>query len=204
MKKWLILLSTSLLLFGCENQEIGTPPTKVPVEQTVSLLDFFPKAPMEKHFLGIGNEFAQYKETFYQQEGDYLPSVIDNGGTRTLRIYKVTNQEISIVYEQPEFYDETPPFLSTLEHAFKNEPLLALPLKKGKKIGDWKIVKLNAEVNVPYGQFSNVILIEKINPDGSVNRQYWVENYGKIKDEYFQHDENGDNITISSELQAIK
>lgn len=210
MKKWLFLFLTSLLLVGCveinvnnAKDEQNSPPPNVD-EQTVTLLDFFPNQPIEKQFQGIGNEYAQYTETFYKKEGNYIPAIVDNGGTRMLRIYRVTDKEISIVYEQPEFYQETIPPISSLETAFHVKPLLTLPLKIGKMVGEWKIVSLSENVSVPFGDFSDVIVLEKTNQDGSINRQYWVEEYGKVKDEFSQKDENGNLFEVKSELDTIK
>jgi hypothetical protein len=210
MKKWLFLFLTSLLLVGCVEinvnngkDEQNSPQPNVD-EQTVSLLDFFPNQPIEKQFLGTGNEFAQYTETFYQKEGNYYPAIVDNGGTRMLRIYRVTDKEISIVYEQPEFYQDAIPSIASLEAAFKDKPLLTLPIEIGKTMGEWKIISLTESVTVPFGEFSDVIVLEKTNQDGSINRQYWVEEYGKVKDEYSQKDENGNLFEVKSELDTIK
>lgn len=208
MKKWLFLLFSTLLLFGCESGELDKPPNEQsspPVidKQEISLLEYFPDHPIEKSFLGKGNEFAQYTETLFQKEGSYFPTITDNGGTQILRIYKVTEQEISLVYEQAEFY-ESIPSLSTLEPYFQSKPILTLPLEEGKIIGEWKIVNSSDSITVPFGEFSDVIILEKINVDGSISRQYWAKKYGKIKDEFIIKDENGTPFEVTSELQDIK
>jgi hypothetical protein len=210
LKRWLFLLLTSLLLVGCVEINVNNSkdeqksPLPIVDEQTVSLMDYFPNKPIEKQFQGIGNEFAQYTETFYENVDDYYPAIVDNGGTRVLRIYRVTDKEISIVYEQPEFYDEAIPSLSSLEAEFQDKPLLTIPLEVGRTIGDWKLVSNSETVTVPFGTFSDVIVLEKMNDDGSFNRQYWVEEYGKVKDEYSQKDENGNLFEVLSELGTIK
>jgi hypothetical protein len=210
LKKWLFLLLTSLLLVGCVEINVNNPrdeqnsPQPHVDEQMVSLLEFFPNKPIEKQFKGIGNEFAQYTESFYEKDGDYYPAIVDNGGTRILRIYSVTDKAISIVYEQPEFYEETIPSISSLEAAFQSKLLLTLPLEVGKTMGDWKLVSLSDTVTVPFGTFSDVMVLEKKNEDGSINRQYWVEEYGKVKDEYSHTDENGNVFEVKSELDTIK
>jgi hypothetical protein len=208
MKKWLVLLFSTLLLFGCEAGELGKPSNEQsspPVidKQEISLLEYFPENPIEKSFLGKGNEFAQYTETFFQKEDSYFPTITDNGGTQILRIYKVTEQEISLVYEQAEFY-ESIPSLSTLEPYFQSKPILTLPLEEGKNIGEWKIVSSSDSITVPFGEFSDVIILENINVDGSIIRQYWAKKYGKIKDEFIIKDKNGTQFEVTSELQDIK
>lgn len=192
---------------GVEDEEEGSKdeePIEVDEQPSVSLLDYFPNKPMEKDFLGTGNEFAQYKEMVLTNEGFYYPAIIDNGGTRMLRIYKVTNDGISTVYEQPEFYNENIPPLAPLEASFKEVPLLTLPLEIGKSIGEWKLVQVNETITVPYGKFNEVVVLEKVNQDGSINRQYWAKQFGKVKDEYSYQDQTGQSIEVLSELQAIR
>jgi hypothetical protein len=206
LKKLLLFLMPTILLFACESQvqpvQPASPPTKD--EQETSLLHYFPQRPVEKFFQGIGNEFAQYKETFYENEGPYYPAIMDNGGDRFLRIYKVTEKEISIVYEQPDYYKDTIPTPSSLADKFQEQPILKLPLQVGQQIGDWKIMDLSAEVEVPMSVFSNVMIIEKSGEDGSIIRQYWAEKVGKIKDEFILKEENGDQFEITSELESKK
>lgn len=210
MRKLFFLLITSLLLVGCESKtdlpQKNPQPSLPPVvdEQTVSLLDFFPQTPVKKIYQGFGNEFAQYTEKLYKNEGPYYPAVMDNGGNRFLRIYKVTEKEISLVYEQPDFFEEEIPKPSSLEGRFLDQPLLRIPLEVGEKVGQWKIVSVTEKVTLPIGKFSDVIVIRKINEDGSIIRQYWTKKYGKIKDEFLFKDENGDIYEVSSELQSMK
>jgi hypothetical protein len=210
LKKWLCLLFTSLLLVGCVEINLNTPknepnpPLPNVDEQTISLLHYFPNKPIEKQFQGIGNEFAEYTETFYEKQGNYYPAIVDNGGTRVLRVYKSTDKEISLVYEQPEFYEETIPSITTLESEFQDKVLLSLPLKVGNTMGEWKLVSNTETVTVPFGTFSDVIVLEKINEDSSINRQYWVKEYGKVKDEFSQRDKSGNLFEVKSELDTIK
>jgi hypothetical protein len=211
LKKILPLLFSILLLSGCQKartdqpiHDFPPPKTSDVVEQTYTLLDYFPTKPITKQFLGIGNEFAQYKETIFEKDGDYYPAIVDNGGTRLLRIYKVTEAEISIVYEQPEYYEERPPSLSSLEQSFIEIPLITLPLEVGKRNGDWEIVNVTETLTVPFGKFIDVIVLEKQNHNGSINRQYWVRKLGKVKDDYLIKDESGNLYEVYSELEAVK
>jgi hypothetical protein len=209
MYKVLSLIVCSLLLVGCgikveNSKDNGSPPPTVIDKKEETLLDFFPTQPVEKQFEGLGNEFAQYTETFFEPPGSIYPSIIDNGGTRILRLYKVTKEEISIVYEQPEFYEETPPPASSLEAEFVNNPILKLPLEVGNTFGEWTIVQVNESLTVPYGSFKEVVIIEKTDETGGIQRQYWVEKHGKIKDEYLLEDENGSVFKVTSELKTLK
>ncbi|MHC0035470.1 hypothetical protein [Pseudoneobacillus sp. C159] len=203
MKKWLLIIFSAILLVGC-NDVKEIQPSDINNHSSVSLLDYFPTSQLEKSFLGKGNEFAQYTETFYENTDNYYPSIVNNGGTRILRVYKVTEDEITIVYEQPEYYEETIPSISSLEPNFISKPLLATPIKFSKKVGDWKVISLSETVTVPYGEYANVILLEMLNEDGSINRQYWAPKLGKIKDEFIQNGEDGTTYEVTSELQSVQ
>jgi hypothetical protein len=203
MKKLLVFIVSAFLLVGCKGvKEIQ--PSEINEQTPISLLDYFPSPPLEKSFLGNGNEFAQYTETFYENSGEFYPSIVNNGGTRMLRVYKVTEDEISIVYEQAEYYEETIPEISTIEPDFSSKPLVQSPVEIDKTAGDWKIISLTEQVTVPYGEYTDVIVIEKQNEDKSVNRQYWAPKVGKIKDEFYLEDENGTAYEVTSELQTTK
>ncbi|WP_442593615.1 hypothetical protein [Neobacillus sp. D3-1R] len=210
MRKYFFLFLSCLLLSGCVTKteqppkDSHTNPPPVVENQKISLLDYFPKTPIDKFFIGIGNEFAQYTEKFYPNEGPYYPAVMDNGGNRFFRIYKVTDQEIALVYEQPDFYEDDIPTPSSFEGRFIIQPLLRFPLNVGEKVGQWKITSLTEKLTLPIGEFSNVLVIQKVNEDGSIVRQYWAKEYGKIKDEFLFKDTNGDLYEVSSELQNIK
>jgi hypothetical protein len=203
MKKILVFIVSAFLLVGCtEVKEIQ--PTERNEQISISLMDYFPSPPLEKSFLGNGNEYAQYTETFYENTGEFYPSIVNNGGTQMLRVYKVNEKEISIVYEQAEYYEETVPEISSIEPNFSSKPLLQTPVEVDKTAGDWKIISLTEQVTVPYGEYTDVIVIEKQNEDGSVNRQYWAPKVGKIKDEFYLEDENGTAYEVTSELQNTK
>jgi hypothetical protein len=218
MNKWFIsLLSCLFLLIGClgpESQKPSdadiTPPSETygkdeeDFASTPTAIDYFPTTPLIKSYLGIGNEYAQYTETFFEKQGELIPSIIENGGTRVLRIYKVTENEIAIVYEQSEFYDVTIPSLSSLEDTFQTKPILSNPLEVGNSNREWRIVSVNSTLTVPYQEFKDVLVIEKNNQDGSINRQYWVKDLGKIKDEYVIQEENQEPYKVTSELQTVK
>lgn len=203
MKKMIIYLLSVLFLFGCTTgNDQQVPPSDTDKDPEITLLNFFPQSPTERHFRGTGNEFATYTETFFQQEGPYYPTIVENGGTSMLRIYNVTDDEISIVYEQGEFYDDVPP-ISTLEAKFESRPILTAPIKVGSKNGEWEVVKYLKSLEVPLGTIPDVYVLEKKNKQESTERQYWAWQYGKIKEEFIVDDSNGVQFEVTSELEKV-
>jgi hypothetical protein len=204
MKRLIIYLLSVVFLFGCKatGNDKPVPPSDSDKDPEITLLDFFPQSPTERQFLGKGNEFATYTETFYINEGSYYPSIVENGGTSILRIYKVTENEITLVYEQGEFYDDVPP-ISSLENKFQSRPILTAPIKVGSKNGEWKVIKYLESLKVPFGTIPDVYVLEKKNKEGSTQRQYWAWQYGKIKEEFIVDDGNGVTFEVTSELEKV-
>jgi hypothetical protein len=204
MKKLIIYLLSVLFLFGCTSagNNKPVPPSDIDKDPEITLLQFFPQSPTERLFLGKGNEFATYTETFYKNEGSYYPSIVENGGTSMLRIYKVTEDEIALVYEEGEFYDDVPP-ISSLEDKFQTRPILTAPIKVGSENREWKVIEYLESLKVPFGNIPDVYVLEKKNKEGSTEKQYWARQYGKIKEEFIIDDQNGVQFEVTSELEKI-
>ncbi|MBU8878715.1 hypothetical protein BGM26_06890 [Bacillus sp. FJAT-29790] len=207
MKKWFLLIISSLWLAGCMTKEPQTPQKPMqlqPQAETAKIKDYFPLENKNYFFKGEGNEFAVYNEMFYQKEGDYLPSIVENGGTRIFKVYQLTDDEIFVVYEEPEFYDEMIPALDSVKSKFVPISQLKQPFEVGNSFGDWKIVDVHAKLSLPIGELEDVIITEKKNEDNSLVRNYWVPGYGKVKEEFLMTDKNGQEFTITSLLEKIK
>ncbi|MFE8702372.1 hypothetical protein ACFYKX_17380 [Cytobacillus sp. FJAT-54145] len=173
-------------------------------QHTENIQQYFPKEKQKKFFKGIGNEFAEESEWFYEQEGNYLPSVLENGGTRILKVYKLTSEGLYLVYEEPEFYRDEIPSMETLQSAFKEKPLLLSSLKEGSFIGSWKVIKTNEELTVPLGEMDHVMVLEHSNGDGSISRQYWAPTFGLVKKEFYMEHEDGNETMVTSELERVE
>lgn len=166
--------------------------------------DFLPPDLTVKHFKGEGNEYAAEVETFFQSEGEYLPSYVNNGGTQVLKIYQVTTQGIYVVYEEPEYYEETPPSISSLQDDFQKVEVLTLPLEKGKTINGWEIVGTDESLTLPLGTVSDIVVLEKTFEDGSISRNYWAKKLGLVKKEYYYKAEDGTELAVTTELESVE
>ncbi|KAB2337687.1 hypothetical protein F7731_08830 [Cytobacillus depressus] len=221
MKKWLLIFGL-FLLTGCTEKNLqpsepnlpdkGAAPVeeRTPTEETtpevdIAIEDYFPKENKTYMFRGEGNEYATYSETFYNKTDSYLPSIVENGGTRLLRIYQLTNNSINLVYEQPEFYDEKIPSFNDLKSKFNPVPILQTPLKEGNSFNNWNITAIDAELDLPIGKLKNIIVLEQQDDENkSTVRSYWAPNFGKVKQEFISNESETEEFTVTSELKEIK
>ncbi|WNS77288.1 hypothetical protein RRV45_09970 [Bacillus sp. DTU_2020_1000418_1_SI_GHA_SEK_038] len=204
MNKYLFILIGFLLLTGCTEKQPQSPKPKFSPEE-IKIDEYFPQANKKYEYHGEGNEYAAFTEVFYQRTDSYLPSIIDNGGTRILRIYKFTDDGIYRVYEQPEYYDETIPSLEELKKHFKPVPLLIKPLQAGKTFNGFTITHTNAELALPIGNVKNVIIIEQQDKENeTIVRKYWAPGMGMVKQEFISSEKNTDDYSVTSELENIQ
>lgn len=182
-----------------------TPPTSPDSkpgqsDQEISLKKYFPAENQIKYFKGTGNEFAEEQETVFEMQGNYLPTIVSNGGTSMLKIYKLTEKGIFIVYQQPEYYEKDVPAVTSLEKDFKEIPILTNPISEGAVINGWKIVSSKKNLLLPIGSIKNAVVLEQENQDSSISRQYWAPKYGLVKKEFYMKDSSGSEMLITSEL----
>jgi hypothetical protein len=175
-------------------------PVSTPSQQENTLKKFFPDDNQVKYFEGEGNEFADEKEIIFELQDNYLPTIVSNGGTSMLKIYKMTDTGIYLVYQQPEYYENRIPDLSTLESQFKEVPILTEPLKPGTMINGWKVIALDQNLLLPIGTVKQAVILEKTDDNGSVSRQYWAPRYGLVKKEFYMKDSMGTETIITTEL----
>jgi hypothetical protein len=171
-----------------------------PVQQDNLVKAYFPEQNQIKYFKGIGNEFAEEKEIIFEMQGNYLPTIVSNGGTSMLRIYKLTDKGIYLVYQQPEYYEKNVPDITTLQDRFKEIPILTEPIAEGRVINGWKIISKDKNLLLPIGSIKKAIVLELVNQDGSITRQYWAPKFGLVKKEFYMKDNSGSETLITSEL----
>lgn len=226
--KWFLgwgMLSFLLVLGACGDEEpnmpeVGTPETETeipeeiekPVEETEndgeeaeesSLSAYFMENGTTAHFKGEGNEFAELDIRTNYLEDNYVAVYEDNGGTTMLRVYRLTDERIELVEEQPEFYEE---YTATAEELDALEPIstyLEIPIELGDRVKDMEVMELDATVETPYETFENAVVLEQESEDGSLNRSYLVEGYGEVKREFIM-EEGEEAFTVTSSLETIE
>ena len=80
---------------------------------------------------------------------------------------------------------------------------LTFPLKVGEKVDVWTVISLDAEVETPLQDFSNVVVLEEVYEDGAISRSYFAKGFGEIKREYTS-EENGETFEVTSVIESIE
>ncbi|TQR20669.1 hypothetical protein [Psychrobacillus vulpis] len=214
MQKLMLLLIPILFLFACEqNQTNSTKPETAPEdEQTpiavkeqstpdITRSTFFMGDKSSAQFKGEGNEYASYTlKTDYLYD-HYVSTYEDNGGTVMQRIYRISNDKITIVLEVAEAYETNNPTLEELDAMPDLKIYLAGPFDVGTKFDGWKIISTSDTLATATQNFQDVIVIEKIEKESKI-RKYFAKDFGEIKREFIMNT-NGEENIISSTFEKI-
>ncbi|HWQ29573.1 MAG TPA: hypothetical protein VN549_01180 [Negativicutes bacterium] len=150
-------------------------------------------------YLGEGNEYASFTRKVLFKEGDRTQTMEDNGGTVSANIYRITDDEIRLVYSQGEEYDK----VNLLDRKDNRDSIiLKAPLKKGTK---WKnaedereIVASDASVDTPAGRFEACIKVS-IKSKDSTMYEYFKAGVGMVKREFIS-----EGLTVTSTLEKFE
>jgi len=138
-------------------------------------------------YRGEGNEFAAYNDQVLFREGNLVQLKRANPGTTLAVIYKVSEDSITRVFSEPEFYEE-----KNLLGAFKQnqqEIILKRPFTVGTTwtAGErtYAIVETNATVTTPAGTFKDCLKIHSTFKGGEHEIfQFYAPNVGMVKSEF--------------------
>lgn len=191
---------------GCGPKEAGkpTPPTYTPtpvepakepatdapppVNKPVS--DYIPlKVGSKWEYIGEGNEFASYTQEVIFQKDNRFQLATDTGGTVMANIFEVREDRILNIYQMGEEYDHKN-LLN--EESNLNVTLLKKPLQVGNKwISEenvYEIIDTKATVTVPYGTFSDCIIVKLTYKDGSESYMHYKDGIGMLQSEFISGD----------------
>lgn len=231
MKKLLLMFSCFFLLAGCTNNDQGSDePAKDQTDNTAqgdkssdtgdgesgSIVDadeeeatdtlpfssYFMKDGTVAHFEGEGNEFATYTARTKYLDDNYISVYEDNGGTVMLRIFRIEEDQVLLVFEQGERYEELKPSELALESLEPISVYLKSPLEKGSEFDGWTVIDNSTTLITPVKNFENVLLIEKKGENGT-HRRYFAEGYGEIKREFIMTDNSAES-KVTSTLSKIE
>lgn len=218
MKKLVVLVFPFFFLFGCgadpsiDNDTVKEPiegetPTSTvekpePVPTETNLNQFFLTDDSTAQFLGDGNEYASYSLKTQWLNENYVATYEDNGGTVMQRIYRISTDKISLLAENGEAYDAQMPSVEELDAMPEIGIYLSTPLEVGTEFNDWIITSTSETVETPLQIFTDVIVMEKKEEQGNVNRKYFAKEFGEIKREFIMNEEEQE-IIISSTIEKV-
>lgn len=218
MKKLAILVFPIFLLFGCgadpsiDNDTVKEPiegetPTSTtekpePIPTQTNLNQFFLTDGSSAQFLGDGNEYASYSLKTQWMNENYVATYEDNGGTVMQRIYRISTDKISLLAENGEAYEAQMPSIEELDAMPEIGVYLSTPLEVGTEFNDWIITSTSETVETPLQMFTDVIVLEKKEEQGNVNRKYFAKEFGEIKREFIMYEGEQETI-ISSTIEKL-
>lgn len=159
------------------------------------LIMFFKTEKSRADFYGIGNEYANFSEETTWLDENYVQIIIDNGGSQTRNIYRITDTAIEQIVN--EYYEEetAPPTIDKLKQMPVISTILQAPFENGK-VFDNKTMYTNVEVETFMGTYPAAIMVE--DHENNVKR-YYYEGLGFIGEKY----ELEDNYVVESYIAAI-
>lgn len=179
MKKYLIiflLVSLALTGAGCQKKE-----------QPVSVTQLFPLEPGNYwKYSGYGNEFASFEKKVLFRESQRVQVVDINPGTTMAVIYEVRENEIAVIYSEPEFYQETN---ILQQEGNMNQVILQGPVATGTTWttngSTYLIEKTDATVETEAGTFTGCVQIKVSYEHGEANLFTWYKpGLGMVKQEF--------------------
>ncbi|WHT47226.1 hypothetical protein QNH10_13425 [Sporosarcina thermotolerans] len=126
----------------------------------------------------------------------------NNGGVTIRHIYKIEENQITIINHTPVDMNEDFPSLSEIEAMEPEGIYLKKPFEVGTTFGKWKITETGVTVETPYQKFDNAFVIES-KENNAVNRKYFVEGYGEVKREAIMEVENNEKFIVTSTLESV-
>ena len=195
MKKLLCFLLPFTLLFlaACSSNHTVE-------ENKAAIADYFPlKSNVYMAYEGSGNEYAEEQIYVDHLTDNTIQIRSTNPGTTTVKVYKIANGELQLVFFQGETY-----YLADFTTMTGSTPdiLLKEPLVKGTEWtspqGDKRYISdVDADVETPSGQYKALVVTTE--SADSTTRYYYVKDIGLVKKEFVSGD-----TTVTTSLKTIK
>ncbi|UZM97644.1 hypothetical protein OL548_21460 [Lysinibacillus sp. MHQ-1] len=161
---------------------------------------FFPPDGSIAYFQGEGNEFATFTLQTTYLDPQHIAQVEDNGGVTLLKIYRITDSKIELIYREP--VDSNPRLPSSTEVAAYPvlETVLQQPIQVGTSFQGWTIQSITAKVDTGTKVYSNVIQVTRTE-DQFTTTNYFAQGVGLIKKEDRMESDQEQPFVVTSTLQ---
>ncbi|MGE7916470.1 hypothetical protein [Lysinibacillus xylanilyticus] len=220
MRLNIVVLSLAVLLFGCSEENRTehegqpkhnvvdkTPEVKQPVEQQTNekavLTSFFPPDGSTAFFQGEGHEFASFTLRTTYIGANHIAQVEDNGGVTLLKVYRITDLAIELVYKEAVDAKLTLPTAQEATSFPVLETILQKPLTVGNNFNGWTIQSTTASLTIGTTVYRDVIQLTH-SEDTLTTTKYYVKNIGLIRTEDMMATPNKEQFVITSTLQKIE
>lgn len=155
-------------------------------------------------YSGYGNEFASLERKVLYKEGNKVQVMDSNPGTTMAVIYEITDEKISVIYNEGESYDEVN-ILGT--EGNMDQPILMAPIKLGQTWGSegskYTVISITEKVETEVETFEDCVKVQIEYPDNpAVFNVYYKPDLGMVKQEYIDEAEDFKVTTVLNEYQV--
>jgi len=182
-----------------DGNEVVSVLRSVPNENQQTLKSYFRKSGDVAYYVGNSGDTSTYNVETTWLADNYVQHIINYEATIMQHIYRITGDEIQLVYSGNYETHPTHFELAALDQLPVLSVLLKTPLEDGNTF-DRKTISSPEAVDTAIGSFDNTIMISE-EMDSGKRHIYYVPNEGIVK-EVFSFDDNGSDII--SELQSIE
>ncbi|WP_230501302.1 hypothetical protein [Sutcliffiella rhizosphaerae] len=159
----------------------STEETGVEEEKEPGLTIYRPEVGTIKKFTD-GEEIVLTEEVIAIKD-EYVQFSLTLGANQTIQIYKWTADELTLVYEEVAVEDSSINILDSFSTESKQEILLSTI---DNQVTTWELVENGVELEVNYGKFENVYVIQKITDEvenaDTIYTRYYAPGIGLIKE----------------------
>lgn len=153
---------------------------------------------------GYGNEFASLERKVLYKEGNKVQIMDSNPGTTMAVIYEITDEKVSVIYNEGESYDEKN--ILSIEGNM-DQPILMAPIKEGETWASngnkYTVISSSARVDTDIEIFEDCVQVQIEYPDNTaVFNVYYKPDLGMVKQEYISVEEDFEIITVLSDYQV--
>lgn len=167
--------------FDLYQENTSDDPTLVADE----LKSYFRQSGDVAYYIGRGMEYASYQLETIGLDENYVQTIKVNDGTALQFIYRITEDEIQLVYNGSAEQNTTQFELTELDQLPIISVVLKTPLENGETF-DGKTVSFPETVDTPIGSFENAMKVsEKF--AGATIHTYYVPNEGIVKADTENH-----------------
>lgn len=198
----ILFLVLTITISGC-SQLIGNSEDANELVKESTISKYFPfKENLYYDYEGIGNEFAEQEAFFEYIEGNKAQMKFTNTGTTTIKVIEVTEDTLSEIYYEAEFYHIENMIKTSNE---KQEILLKEPLEVGNSWSDLEghkrsITGVDIDIETPYGEFKAIEVTTEFG-ENTRTMKYYSKDVGLVASIY--EDENGQVKTLLKSIREM-
>ncbi|AOV07707.1 hypothetical protein [Sporosarcina ureilytica] len=185
------------------NKEDKTDKPNQNKDDEVQLINYFLPNGSKAHYKGEGNEFAEFTIEVHTIGNNYIIVDENNGGVELRKVYRIEENKIVLLAEDPIDVDKSLPDEETLNQLKVKEIYLQKPLVIGTQFDGWSIIETDATVETPLQTFDNALVLEMAG-SGFTNFKYLVPGYGEVLRKSIMESDEAEDFIVTSALESIE